>query len=859
MALPTSRRHPRLSDAFPLVLLAVLVIGFFAPVLFGDRSLVGVHTASLSPWTLAPDAGRAPDMAPLAADKTLHFDPQVRDAMARLADGEVPHWSDGELFGIPLLAESVHGVFHWPMWFALVMPAHRAYGWIAAVQTLVAAAGMYLLARSLHLSRWPAFFAALCFAFSGYFSVRWHWFQIQGATIYLPWMVWGIERLFRGAGWGTVAMTGTAVGCSLLAGFPQGSVHALYAAAVWAGARWTLGLRFRQPRRPGRAVLRCSVALVLGVALGLPQLLPALAFAQSDASTRSTEPPEVVRSFGMRPSGLLTLVAPHVYGHPADLAEHTLPQLRAAGSLRPVVAKPHLTDNHHVETACTISIAALILLTLGLRWRHPGRALAAGLFVAGLVLSLDTPLLLVVARLPGLDQGDPRRLLSWVCFGGSLVAACGLARLLREGPSVRYGTLTAGWAAVTVVLAVAAHTISPTVWVGFLAPLLADAYGISTQEVFRNAGDLPLGLALLRRSLDVLAALSVGSAAAIWWARRRKGREPAAALLIGLAAFELVYLVAAREVTTGPAAGFEAEPPGLSAWLTRPVGGGRVHRFLPADDGSVRRDVLDFPLPPATGMPFGVRDASGYVAMSHRRLEALHELLQPGSAFGVGVGPLARRAALTDPLLDVMAVEKVVLTERDRPELRGLDAEPIDGSPGLLVWTNDDAVPRASLAPAALLVESDEDAHAALASRAFDPREVVVIEHPLDLGVADDAVPHDRVAPPRPDGAAPGTVTWRTDEPETLVLDVDAARATWLVIADAWAPGWTAEVTTPDGATAVTPVLPAQLAFRAVPVPAGTSTVMLRFESPGWPLARTAALVALVVLVLCAGAGLTRR
>lgn len=843
MALPTSRRHPRLSDALPLVLLGVLVVGFFAPVLFGDRSLVGVHTSSLSPWRLADEGYTAADFAPRTADKTLHFDPQVREALARVGDGEIPHWSDGQLFGFPLLAESVHGVFHWPMWLGLAMPAHRAYGWITALQTLVAAVGMYLLARSLHLSRWPAFFAGACFAFSGYFAVRWHWFQIQGATIYLPWMIWGIERMFRGAGWGTVATTAVAVGCSLLAGFPQGSVHALLAAAIWAGVRWALGLRFRQPRRPWRGAVRCAIALSLGVMLGLPQLLPAVAFAGSDASTRSHETPETIQSFGMRPAGLLPLVAPHVFGHPDDIEEHDLPQLQATGSLRPILSKPHLATNHHVETASTISIAALILAILGLRWRHPGRALAAALFFAGLILSLDTPLLWVVAHVPGLDQGDPRRLLSWVCFGGSLLAACGLARLLREGPSVRSGFISSGWAAVTVVVAVGAHKISPTVWVDFLAPLLAESYGIPEQEVYRHAGDLPLGLSLMRESLDVLALLSVGAAGAIWWARRRSGRVPAAALLIGLALFELIYLVGARELTTGPADTYQREPPGLSAWLTEPLGGGRVHRFLPADDGSVRRDALNYPMPPATGAPYGVRDASGYIAMSLKRLEALHELLEPGSAFGVGVGALARADALRDPLLDVMAVEKVILARRDQPELEGFDLEPIPETPGLFVWTNDDALPRASLARAVRFVGTREEAYEALASRSYDPREVVVVE-------ADGA-------PVEPLDGSPGTVTWRTDEPGLLVLDVDASRATWLVIADSWAPGWTAEITV-GGTSTPTDVVPAQLAFRAVEVPAGASTVTLRFESPGWGVARLAALVALVVILLCAALGLAR-
>ncbi len=856
MALPTSRRHPRSSDALPLALLVVLVAGFFAPVLFGDRALLGVHTHSLSPWTLASDAPAPPIVAPLAADKTLHFDPQVDAALESLAEGAVPHWHDGQLFGFPLLAQSVHGIFHWPMWLGLVMPRVELYGWVTAIQTLIASIGMFLLARALHLDRWPAFLAAVLFAYCGYFSVRLHWFQIQGATVYLPWMIWGIERIFRGASWGTVATTAVAVGCSLLAGFPQGSVHALYAAGVWGVTRWAWGLRWRQPARPGRAILRCGLALSLGIAIGLPQLLPAFTFANSDASTRSSESPEVVRSFGMGPAGLLPLIAPHVLGHPQDLAAHTQSQLRVAGSLRPVLVKPQLTDNHHVETASTISIAGLMLAMLGLRWRHPGRALAAAIFFAGLILSFDTPLLLLVAHLPGLDQGDPRRLLSWVGFGGALLAAFGLARLMRDGPSVRFGFLSAGWAAITVVVAVAAHQISPTVWVEFVGPLLAEAYGIPPQEVFRHAGDLPLGLTLMLRSLDILAMLSAASAGAIWWARRKSGREAAGTVLVGLALFELLYLVAARELTTEPAASFTTPPPGLSAWTTAELGGGRVHRLLATDDGRVRRDALAYPLPPATGMPFGVRDVSGYIAMSMKRNEALHELIEPGSTFGVGIGALATPAALDDPLLDVMAVEKVIIPDDQRARLGDRALSPIEESPGLSVWTNVDALPRASLARGAFVVASREQAYEGLASRTFDPRVVTVIEMDNDTALRADTVPASRAAPPAPIDSAPGTVTWTRDDPGHVELDVDAARATWLVLADSWVPGWSATITSGDGTSSTAPVLPAQLAFRAVPVPAGRSTITLTFESPGWSLARLAALIALAITAVFSLLGL---
>jgi uncharacterized membrane protein YfhO len=61
--------------------------------------------------------------------------------------------------------------------------------------------------------------------------------------------------------------------------------------------------------------------------------------------------------------------------------------------------------------------------------------------------------------------------------------------------------------------------------------------------------------------------------------------------------------------------------------------------------------------------------------------------------------------------------------------------------------------------------------------------------------------------------------------PETVEVQATAARPGWLVVRDAFYPGWHAYV---DGQEA--PIYPAFVAFRAVPVPAGTHRVAFRFE-----------------------------
>lgn len=95
---------------------------------------------------------------------------------------------------------------------------------------------------------------------------------------------------------------------------------------------------------------------------------------------------------------------------------------------------------------------------------------------------------------------------------------------------------------------------------------------------------------------------------------------------------------------------------------------------------------------------------------------------------------------------------------------------------------------------------------------------------------------------------AAGTVRWLSRAPERLALEVDATRAAALVVADAFAPGWTATV---DGHPA--PIYPALLAVRGVPVPEGRHHVELAYRTPGLGLGAAcsgAGLLGLLVLAL---------
>ncbi len=122
-----------------------------------------------------------------------------------------------------------------------------------------------------------------------------------------------------------------------------------------------------------------------------------------------------------------------------------------------------------------------------------------------------------------------------------------------------------------------------------------------------------------------------------------------------------------------------------------------------------------------------------------------------------------------------------------------------------------DRRPRAAVALDAVWASSPSEALRRLTDPSFDAGRQVILEgrplEPAGGGATND-------------GAGLQNVEWSIDSPNNLQLRVTSDRPGWLVLRDGWDPGWRAKV---NGRGAE--VLRADYNFRAVAVPAGTSTV----------------------------------
>lgn len=153
--------------------------------------------------------------------------------------------------------------------------------------------------------------------------------------------------------------------------------------------------------------------------------------------------------------------------------------------------------------------------------------------------------------------------------------------------------------------------------------------------------------------------------------------------------------------------------------------------------------------------------------------------------------------------------------------LRGRNAHALP----YVVYENQSVLPRAFVVGKTRQLRPGEDLVSALKS--LNPRDAVLLKQ--------DVLPSG----PRT-SLQPASLV--EDTPNRVVAEVELAQPGYLVLSDIWYPGWEAE----DNGSVV-PVLNADVAFRAVPLPAGTHRVVFRFVPPGLTLG---CLVSLVTLLM---------
>ena len=231
----------------------------------------------------------------------------------------------------------------------------------------------------------------------------------------------------------------------------------------------------------------------------------------------------------------------------------------------------------------------------------------------------------------------------------------------------------------------------------------------------------------------------------------------------------------------------------------------------------LQQEVVQAPgrvlMAPNLAMLYGLEGVAAYDGMTPRHLD---EAIRPEtSALNLlGSGYMPEIPVFLSPVRDLLGIRHVLVppdVALDGPGL-SLRYHGVDGR----IYRNEAALPRAFMAAEARCLDTAEVLKR-IRARIVDFRREVLLTDCLDATPGDDRSP-------RRDAPSPGTARIERYGADRVVITAESDRGGYLVLTDAWFPGWTASV---DGRE--TRVERADHAFRAVKLGPGRHDVEFRY------------------------------
>lgn len=725
--------------------------------------------------------------------------------------GSFPAWDHGTFAGSPLYGIGQSAALHPSTLLHLLFGPVAAHNLAVLAALVIAGVGAHLLALRLTGDTLAAAVAGCAFALCGFQFAHLAHLAILATVAWLPWCLWAADRLAERLSADRLAAGAACVAAASLAGHGQMLAYTAAVTVAYAVVRgggdgtWSRrAVAAAGPRGGGGDGAELA---------GSPGLVARRASRWGRSALASTAGVAAMLVVGAGAAAVQLLPVAAVVGgsdrNAFDHAQATAFSYAPSGVL--VTLFPFLYGNARAEGPVQatysgewsltelggyVGVAALVLAAAALPLVRRDRRLLALVVVA------------VVSVLVALGDSTPisrvvhalplfGQMRSWARYtvGAQLAVAVLAGAGVAHVRRERSPSHSAWVAAVSVV------ALGVVVLAG---PWLVDrrvdggerTWVLASATVAAGAAALGLGLVRRRPAAAAVLVLLVSVDAVVgfgWWFRWRTAASPRPE--------RAVALVEGRE--PGP-------------WAPVPDAPGGIDRYVWAGD-------------PLAVMPYTPRMAS---AAGQRSVTGMEPLAPDGYLDATGTdywGRLLDPSPLLDRrshLLDLLRVTVV--------------ADAGDGGPGARRTVREPALPEAFVVGRARAATQAEAIAAAIGDAPLEPGEEAVIDQECDGCPWDEAVGRTGEA---------GPIRWGN---ASASVEVTAERASLLVVSQAWAPGWTAKV---DGRSV--PVVRADGVVQAVPVPAGRSTVELRYRPPG--LVPGAWISGVAVLALAAAVVVERR
>ncbi len=419
------------------VVLALLTLLFLARALPPGKVLLplDIVTQQWPPWQALGQVDAAHN--PLLSDVVSYIYPVKEFAAAALRRGEYPLWNPFVLTGYPFTYNTQAGIFYPLSPLYLLFAPTTAVDLTIIAQMFLGGLFMALYLRQIGLRRLAVLGGGVLFLFNGLMVVWLEWQVVHAAIIWLPLALFFCERLAaalqkgdrrQASAWGLAAAMTLAV--PWLGGHWNWTLYMTMTGAVYLGARlgalWWEGRGKRPPAVPLWPVLAVPA---LALAFSLVQVLPAVNYLAR--SHRTDLPFDQMLRLGLLNRGVALLV-PRFFGDP--------------------ITRTWWGADNFNETTLYAGILPLMLAFLAVLLRRDWYTkFFAAWGLLGLLWALG-PLYGLLYVLPVFGGLQPSRAAILVVFCLTVLAALGLDRMLEPAAAGerRWGRQTAVFAALLI-------------------------------------------------------------------------------------------------------------------------------------------------------------------------------------------------------------------------------------------------------------------------------------------------------------------------------------------------------------------------------------------------------------------------
>ncbi|MCD6285201.1 MAG: oligosaccharide flippase family protein, partial [Anaerolineae bacterium] len=837
-------------------LLLILPLLLFASVSIGNKTLLPADALYLfEPYRSGMDVG--PVQNPLLADLILENYAWKQFLVDAVSSQTLPLWDPYLFSGHTFLANGQHSALYPLTWIFFLLPAARAFGLFTVLQLGMAGISMYVLARVIRANRTGALVAGIVFELSGFMVVSVVHPMIIAGAAWLPLILacvecavgrrrfWMQERAMLP--WALLGATG--LGLQTLAGHAEITYFVVLVTAGFAAWRLLTQL-VTHPKGAWRTEVlspAVGVVLILGIGLGLGavQLLPFYETVRGSFRQGAVTLADVL-GWAYPKRRLITFLVPNFFGNPTHT---TLVDLFTGARISAVenaygeaISSFDWGIKNYVEGGAYLGILSLLLSLIAVvrppalvtsllvsensgirrflsgvgRWlRQPYVPFFAVLSAFSLGCIFGTPIYGLIYALPFFDQShSPFRWVFPLTIAVSALAGLGVTSVAEYRKA--HGPLAAGGAGtvskpssrrsriLTLVLwGAAPNSITVTAavaiwgallgafgvlgsWLAYdrIAPLVERAFWSLAKAAYAFPDAPAFYSYLVREVLVFLACLLMAGivlrvSRCPIWLPRRLGRLPAwEALAVVVVIVDLVAFGAGFNPAVDPAL-LRYEPP-VVAFLKQDTGLWRFSTFDPEGRNTFNMN---------TGMFYRFQDVRGYDSLFSAQYARYMGWIEPQDHLQFNrIAPFRQFSSLDSPLTDMLNVKYIVSeVEIPLPKYRQLYQDD-----AVRVYENLGVAPRAFTLPATATVEVPDVEAVGPALLTYDPRFYVVLEAAAEGWIGPRSGASDTGADP--EVGTPVVQAIPSYSANEVRVEAVVEEPSWLVLTDAFAPGWKAFV-----------------------------------------------------------------